>query len=107
MKVVRQNGWECSICRATGDSSVEFKTHIFYNHNDQEVEEKYQRSWNSLLSKSYLNRLRKKLLTNIKTGRFDVLWFMFSEQNSKTNLSEINLRVPLYLEKDPSFVKMR
>ena len=50
VKSVLQNGWQCSICKASGDSRFDFKKHIFHNHNDLEVEQYYQRSWSSLIS---------------------------------------------------------
>jgi hypothetical protein len=50
--VVRANGWTCSICNATGDLPKEFKDHIFYQHNDREVQLFYQRSWAELLNTS-------------------------------------------------------
>jgi hypothetical protein len=39
--IVHANGWTCSICQATGDHLRLFKDHIFYQHNDREVQVSY------------------------------------------------------------------
>jgi hypothetical protein len=47
------------------------------------------------------------LLTNIKSGRFEPLWLDFAQKIELVDLSDINLRVPLFLEKDLSVVEKR
>ena len=47
------------------------------------------------------------MLTNIKSGSFDGLWLEFAQRKEMVDLSDINLRVPLYLEKDSSLVEKR
>jgi hypothetical protein len=47
------------------------------------------------------------LLTNIKTGHFDGLWLEFAQRKEMVDLSDINLRVPLFLEKDSTIVEKR
>jgi hypothetical protein len=47
------------------------------------------------------------LLTNIKSGRFERLWLDFAQRIGMVDLSDINLRVPLYLEKDSALYEKR
>ena len=36
---VKTNGWTCSICQTTGNAVGDFKRHIFYKHNDEDVQQ--------------------------------------------------------------------
>ena len=87
--------YPCQICEKNLDTMLTFKRHVFYHHDDDEVEEAYLQSWDKLLGKYFLARERKTIMNRIVKGKWreDILVFMNCVK--KFDLTRINLKIPV------------
>ena len=95
IKIKQGDVYPCQICDKNFKTQLTFKRHVFYHHDNDEVDATYLQSWEKLLGNKFLGRERKSIMNRIVKGKWrqDILVFMNCVK--KFDLTRINLKIPV------------
>ena len=94
--VIQVDGvYPCQICSKTNETLDAFKKHIFYKHQNKQVETVYHQSWESLLSQKFLGRQRIAMLNIIVQGKWHEHILAFMNKARPFNLNGVDRTVPI------------
>lgn len=88
--ISKESGYKCDICLKSHSSLDAFKSHVFEDHSEIEVQAVYNRSVEAMIDNKQLGRLRSPIMTMISKDKFHsyVEFLLFKElQFSRKDLS--------------------
>ena len=90
----------CAVCNQTEKTKHKLKSHIFYKHWEDQVQNVFQKSFEDCIGSYMLQRLRKVAFNAVVYDSFDTFIFgMIGFSKEETMLRYSEFRMPGYLFK--------
>ena len=102
----REGKYPCNVCSHISDTLPQIKRHFFYCHSDAELAATYNRDFESLMSKYWLDRCRKRVFSGIMHSKFDLFLGYMMNPDKPVDVSSIKYIYPLTLDHEKENQKL-
>ena len=93
---IKVNGvYPCQVCSKVNNTLDQFKQHIFYKHQEDQMQSAYLQGWETLLGSTFLGKLRTAIMNKIANDRWKEHILLFMNARAPFDLSGINFKIPI------------